>query len=278
MSRLPSPYLTVSVLMPVWNAARYLADAVESVIAQQTEVDWELLIIDDGSIDTSLDTAQRCARRAPGRIHVLRHADGANHGASASRNLALAHARGSLLAFLDADDVWLPDMLATQLALLHRHPEAAMVYANAERTWDMALPCTAAHHSLGYNRLPALLPPGAAEGLLAPMQPLTWFLEDETLVPCTCTVLVRSDAARAVGGFEDCFAGLYDDQAFYAKLMLRYQVAVQDRCVARYRHHAASCCVQSWEDQAQQQRARRDFEQWLAEHAQSSNLLALAAD
>ncbi|MBE7158710.1 MAG: glycosyltransferase family 2 protein [Rhodospirillales bacterium] len=264
----------------MYNAEAFLADAVASVLAQTTTVPWELLLVDDGSEDRTLAMACGFAEAMPTRVGVLRHASGSNLGTSATRNLGIRHARGKLLAFLDADDVWLPDMLHSQLRLLRHHPEAAMVYANAERTWDMSLPFLPETGPQGYNSLPPVLPPGARHGLLPPPLALEWFLTDETLAPCTCTVLVRTDVARAAGCFEESFDGLYDDQVFYAKIMLAHPVAVSTKCVARYRRHRGSCCVQSWDDAALQLTARRRFEDWLTGYrdAFESAQEALAAD
>ncbi len=260
----------VSILTPIHNAAEFLPDAIESVLAQEDASPWELLLLDDGSTDGSLALANRYALTAPHRIRVLRHGHGAHRGTSATRNLGLHAARAPVLAFLDADDVWLPHMLRSQLTLLQRHPEAALVYANAERSWDLDLLCDAAHGPLGYNTLPPLLPPHARAGLIAPPQALDWFLADETLTPCTCTVLVRTAIARALGGFVDAFDGLYDDQAFYAKLMLTHPVAVSTDCVARYRQRNESCCGQSWHNPALQRTARARFHHWLAAYRATS--------
>ena len=113
----------ISVIMPAWNAARYLAEAVASVRAQ-TFADWELLIVDDASTD---DTAALCRRLAAGdaRIRVVRNET--NLGAAAARNRALALARGTWIAFLDSDDRWQPEKLARQLALAEK-TGAALVY------------------------------------------------------------------------------------------------------------------------------------------------------
>lgn len=263
--------------MPVFNAEAFLAEAVASVLAQTGCVAWELLLIDDGSTDGSRALAANLQRRRPQQIRLLRHWDGRNHGASAARNLGLREARARFVTFLDADDVWLPHMLETQLALLTRFPQAAMVYGHAERAWNMALPYDPTRGCLGDNFLPTLLPDGQADGLLPPGQPLAWFLADETLTPCTCTVMVRTAVAQQVGGFEDEFAGLYDDQAFYAKIMLAHRVAVTTTCLARYRVHATSCCGQGWHNQELRQTARAHFDRWLAGY-RHANLPAPLAD
>src|SRR5262245_11303167 len=107
---------TVSAIIIFLNEERFLAEAVESVFAQDFR-DWELLLVDDGSTDGSAGLATGFARNHPDRVRYLRHADRGNHGMSASRNLGLSHARGQFVGFLDADDVWVPNKLSEQVAV-----------------------------------------------------------------------------------------------------------------------------------------------------------------
>ena len=86
----------VSVITIFLDAERFLAEALESVIAQSFR-EWELLLIDDGSRDGGPAIARRFAERKDYRIHYIRHADGANHGMSASRNLGLSRASGEFV-------------------------------------------------------------------------------------------------------------------------------------------------------------------------------------
>lgn len=106
--------IPVSVIMPAYNAASVLERAVASVGAQ-TFTDWELLIVDDASGDGTLALAQRMAAADP-RIRVFEHPR--QQGAGPARNTALSHARGRYIAFLDADDAWLPEKLDRQVAHL----------------------------------------------------------------------------------------------------------------------------------------------------------------
>ena len=107
----------VSVIMPFLDSARFIAESVESVRAQTYQA-WELLLCDDGSSDASTEIARRFAAADPERIRWAEHEGHANRGASAARNLGLSLARGDYVAFLDADDVWLPRKLEEQVALL----------------------------------------------------------------------------------------------------------------------------------------------------------------
>ena len=105
----------VSVVIPLYNKAPYVAAAVRSVLAQ-TEGDLELIVVDDGSTDGGAEAALAAADR---RLCLIRQA---NAGAGAARNAGIEAARGRWVAFLDADDTWRPERLARQLELFERHP------------------------------------------------------------------------------------------------------------------------------------------------------------
>jgi glycosyltransferase involved in cell wall biosynthesis len=257
---MPSP--EISILMTAWNAERYLCEAIESVLQQHTERSWELVFVDDGSTDGTLAIVKEYATRLPDKIRVLQHSGGANRGISASRNLAMRNAKGSLLAFLDSDDVWLPNHLETQADLLYRMPDVAMVYASAERWVEFSKPFNeqeARNADWGRNFIPPLVPPNEHPGLVERGRLVEWFCADESFVPCICTVMVRESAARAVGGFCDEFTGLYDDQAFHTKIASHFDVFANDSCTARYRQHAESCCGRAREFQEEAKQAKREF-------------------
>ena len=114
--------MTVSVVIPVHNGERYLAQAIESVLAQTCR-DFELLIVDDGSTDGSRGVMDRYARH-DARIRILSQA---NRGVSAAGNLGFEEARGEWVARLDADDIFLPDKLQRQIAFTRQHPEVRIV-------------------------------------------------------------------------------------------------------------------------------------------------------
>jgi GT2 family glycosyltransferase len=117
----------VSVIMPAYDVAPYIGEAIGSVVAQ-TFTDWELIVVDDGSRDETRMIAERYADQHPRRIRVFSHA---NRGASASRNVGFRHATGELFALLDSDDAWHPEFLAAQLRVLRARPDVAIVTGNA---------------------------------------------------------------------------------------------------------------------------------------------------
>lgn len=104
----------VSVIMPVYNAERFVAAAIESVLAQ-TMADLKLWVIDDGSTDNSLPICMEYAARDK-RVHILRNSS--NSGVAKTRNRGISQATGAYIAFLDSDDVWHPEKLCMQLELL----------------------------------------------------------------------------------------------------------------------------------------------------------------
>lgn len=113
----------VSVVIPVYNREAYVGAAIESVLAQ-TFADFEVLVIDDGSTDRSLEVAR--GYRDP-RVRLVRHAR--NQGLPRTRNAGIDGARGAYVAFLDSDDVALPSRLAKQVAFLDGHRDHAAVGA-----------------------------------------------------------------------------------------------------------------------------------------------------
>ncbi|MEI7861072.1 MAG: CmcI family methyltransferase [Planctomycetota bacterium] len=112
----------VSVVMPVHNGADTVGAAIASVLAQ-THPDWELLVIDDGSSDGTVD---KVLSHADPRIVLLRHTD--RRGVCAARNLGLAKATGHFIAYLDADNVWYPDFLERMAATLAAAPGQRLAY------------------------------------------------------------------------------------------------------------------------------------------------------
>jgi glycosyltransferase involved in cell wall biosynthesis len=115
----------ISVIIPAFNAERYIGQALESV-ASQTYQNWEILVTNDGGTDDTLRIVAEFAQRISQPVRVLEHEQ--NSGLSAARNTAMRAARGEYIAFLDADDFWLPDHLESVCALL-APGTADLVYA-----------------------------------------------------------------------------------------------------------------------------------------------------
>jgi len=115
----------VSVIIPVYNGERYLTQSIESVLAQ-TYHPTEIILVDDGSTDKTATLA----KQYHGQIrYVLQK----NLGAGAARNLGVEFAQGRFLAFIDADDLWMPKKLAQQMAVLASEPSVDMVFGNVKQ-------------------------------------------------------------------------------------------------------------------------------------------------
>ncbi|GGC97052.1 glycosyltransferase family 2 protein [Undibacterium terreum] len=118
----------VSVIIPAFNAAQTIARAIESVRIQNMDA-MEIIVIDDGSADDTYEVAKSLVR--PTEIfHVLKMPK--NGGVSAARNMGIRHAKGKFLAFLDADDIWLPGKLKQQVAAIKQDPLITLVSCNSK--------------------------------------------------------------------------------------------------------------------------------------------------
>lgn len=224
----------VSVIIIFLNAAEFLPEAVESVLAQTYE-HWELFLVDDGSTDLSTQIAQEYTDLHPGRILYLEHPEHANRGKGTSRNLGILHAQGEYVAFLDADDIWLPHKLEQQVAILSRYPEAGMLYGDTLYWYSWM----GNRDDVSKDFIPKL---GVETNtLIQPPKLLPLYLRGKAAVPCTCSVLVRRRVAQELNGFDvtcDGIRDFYEDQAFYAKVCLETPVVVIGTCWDKYRQHS----------------------------------------
>jgi glycosyltransferase involved in cell wall biosynthesis len=226
----------VSVIMIFLDAEAFIAEAIESVLAQRY-ANFELLLVDDGSTDASTAIARRYAKDYPGRIRYLDHDGHVNRGMSASRNAGIAAASGTLISLLDADDVWRPETLNQQVQTIVAHPEVGMAYGATE-IW----------HSWSGNpddaRRDYVRPLGVpTETVYEPPRLLSRFIAGEARPPATCSLIVRRTALEAVGGFEERFRGLHEDQVIFAKLCCTVPIYVSGTAWGRYRQHADSWCA-----------------------------------
>lgn len=118
----------VSIVMPLYNQRAFLTEAIDSVLHQIYQ-NWELIIVDDASTDGSLEVARIFERNDP-RIHIISLP--INRGVSCARNVGISEARGNFLAFLDSDDVWLPQKLTVQMKFMKLH-SAALSFSQYRR-------------------------------------------------------------------------------------------------------------------------------------------------
>lgn len=168
----------VSVIIPAYNAARFILQAIDSALTQTLE-DIEVLVVDDGSTDDTLALVEEVAR-LDGRIRIFSQANG---GVGAARNRAIAEARGRYLAPLDADDFWYPEKLSRQVSLLEERGE----------DWGLAYCWSRSVDEEGHISYP--LPHWPVEG------DILCALIYRNIIGNASVPLMRTSAVRAVGGY-----------------------------------------------------------------------------
>lgn len=215
----------VAVVIPVYNGACYLAAAIESVLAQSLPPA-EVIVVDDGSTDDGAAVA--CAFGPP--VSVLTQT---NRGPAAARNLGVAHSSGDLLAFLDADDLWLPDKLARQMQVLQDDPLCAAVVGRVE---NFISP------ELGVAQRWALAQAAAQTGDVH-----------------VGALLIRREAFRRIGGFDPRWRHTEFVEWWARAARLNLQYTVLPELVLRRRLHANNLT-------RREQNGRQEYPTMLREH------------
>jgi glycosyltransferase involved in cell wall biosynthesis len=201
---------TVSVIIPCYNHANFLADAIKSVRTQRWPAT-EIIVVDDGSTDGSSSVAAQFPE-----VRLIRQP---NRGLSAARNAGLAACRGDVLIFLDADDVLLPDSVEAAVRALESNPDAMMVFGQVEymhengRPMEHPIPTVSTNFYEEFLRRNYIRMPGMAA--------------------------FRRAVFELLGGFDPACSPTADYD-LYLRIMRRFPVAVHEAHVARYRQHAAN--------------------------------------
>lgn len=260
------PLPLVSIVVPIFNGERFLQETIASVLAQ-TYSHWELLLVDDGSRDRSPDIARQYAEQCPAQISYLEHRDHQNLGVCSTRNLGVRHAQGEYIAFLDADDVWLPQKLEQQVEIMQTHPDVGMVFSMS-RYWSSWNPSL---RNFGADYIPKF---GLSIDTLYPPQVLTLrsYPLGKAQAPCPSNILLRRRVIEAVGGFEESFQRsyqLYEDQAFLSKVYLTTSVYVSSQLWDYYRLHKSSCMATSKKNYLA---IRLFFLKWFESYLQSQGI------
>ena len=201
----------ISVVIPTYNYGRFVREAIDSVLAQ-TCAPLEIVVVDDGSTD---DTEQ-IVRSYGDRVRYIRQE---NAGVAAARNTGIANARGEYIAFLDSDDVWLPEKLAKQLARFDSDPGLGLVYAGAER-FDES------------GTLSVEL--DGMEGWIAP----ELLRLERGVIASGSGMLLPKQVAEEVGGF-DADLQPSEDWDFCYRVALRHRIGFVPEVLVRYRQHGS---------------------------------------
>jgi glycosyltransferase involved in cell wall biosynthesis len=211
-----APLPVVSIVTPAYNSAAYIAETVESVL-RQTWPAFELLIVDDGSTDDTLDVASAVA----GDDARVKSFSSPHGGPAIARNIGLQHASGEFIALLDSDDVWDPRYLSEQVALLRKQPEISIVSANVVSRGGPLdgtpfWPITSGTHELQTNE------PIAQEDAVSVF------------------AVFRRTVIERIGGFDPTYTG-NEDYEFWLRAMNAGFRVLQNRAVlGRYRRRPGS--------------------------------------
>lgn len=206
---------TVSVIMNCYNSARYLAEAIDSVVAQTFD-DWEIVFWDNQSIDDS----PKIARRYEPKLRYFRGEKFLPLGAA--RNEAIAVCQGEFIAILDCDDLWMPTKLAKQVDLIRSDARIGLVFADCDIVNKDA-------EVLGsyFDRTP---PPVSAA--------LIGLLSNRNFIPCP-TVLMRREALQKVGGFDPSLR-YSEEYELFLRIAQSYDFAHVNERLAKFRIHGGN--------------------------------------
>jgi glycosyltransferase involved in cell wall biosynthesis len=214
---------TFTVVVPAYNAEQTLAATIDSVLGQ-TEQDFELLIIDDGSTDGTLELARSLA--SDPRIQVINQS---NKGLAGARNTGIAAARGGYVAFLDSDDLWMPDFLAATGAALDADPGAAFAYTDGWALDDRRGLLRRA--TVMARQRPPVPPPRDAADFLSELIKRNFVLAEAT---------VRMTALAEVGSFVESLRAVEDYELWLRLLSHGYRAVRPPGLLLIRRDHEAS--------------------------------------
>ncbi len=213
----------ISVIIPLYNGARFIEQALDSVFEQRLPP-LEVIVIDDGSSDAGADVVSKYSIRHP--VVLLSQT---NAGQAAARNLGIRNAKGRLIALLDQDDIWYPDHLETlaQPFLQDLTGRLGWTYSNLDQiTQD------------GRLRLRSAL---STVDISHPKQRLDVCLSEDMFVLPSSSIFSRA-AFDAVGGFDDRLRGYEDDDFFLRLFVAGFQNVYINRALAQWRVFSGSAC------------------------------------
>jgi glycosyltransferase involved in cell wall biosynthesis len=203
----------VDVIIPAFNAAKYLPTAIESVILQTFD-DWQILLVDDGSTDDTAEVVAPFIRQLGPKLQYIKQP---NKGLPAARNTAIRHSSAEFLALLDADDVWLPYRLSESLKCFENRPDVGLAYGfNARIDPEGKVIDTFANRQ------------NPSEGRIAP-----YIYTRRINLPCP-TITFRKSCIDEVGLFDETFRAT-EDRDLWLRIALRYEVALAPKVIAHYR-------------------------------------------
>jgi glycosyltransferase involved in cell wall biosynthesis len=247
----------VSCIIPFLDQEKFLWEAIQSVLAQ-TYPHWELLLVDQGSVDGSPAIAKQWETKHPNKIRFLEHQKKQLLSKSSAFNLGVEWSQGQYLAFSEVQDVWLPSKLEQQLAILETNPEIAMLFG-ATYAW---YGWTNQPDAIQQDRIVPLQVQGNT--IIQPPHLLIQLIQDQSALPSLCDTLLRRESYDQVGEFEENDLGVDADLMFYTRLYYSAPVYVASKCWARHRQQDAGDSQSPNSSLALQQRGQ--FLQWVEQY------------
>ncbi len=248
----------VSIITCFLNPGTWLIEAIESVI-HQTYTNWEFILVDDGSVKDDADIAKSYAEKFCSKIFYVEHHGHVNKGLTISRNAGIKKSKGELIAFLDADDCWLPDKLFNQVNLFKAFPKAQMI-CEASRFW---------YSWNNRNNQDFIMLIGAPQGIYEPAELMKRLYPlGEGQPPCPSGIIIKKEAIERSGGFEEKFSGvyqLYEDQAFLTKIYSKEIIYISEQANNLYRKREDSM-TSAANDETMYKKVRLFYLAWLQEY------------
>ncbi|MDQ2833206.1 MAG: glycosyltransferase family 2 protein [Acidobacteriota bacterium] len=203
----------VDIIIPAYNAAKYLPTAIESVVSQTFE-DWRILLVDDGSTDNTVEVVAPYIESLGARIKYVKQS---NRGLPAARNMAIRHSSAEFLALLDADDVWLPSRLYESMRCFEDRPQVGLAYGRISRI----------------DQAGRLLDTWGGNNAWAAGKIARYIYMLKVQLPCP-TMTFRRKCVEEVGGFDETMRAT-EDRDLWFRIAERYDVACSSQVLAHYR-------------------------------------------
>jgi len=227
----------VSVIIPLFNQEKFVAQALASVFAQGMQA-LEVIVVDDGSTDRSATIVEDYARTTGERIHLIRQPN--SGGPAKPRNVGIQHASGQFVAFLDPDDYWYPEKLSQQLDTLTNFESVAMVFGNPHVVDVAGAVLNSYLNRVNYlqRAMPHLQRVGEHIYLSTPS--FFAFSSADVAGPLTSNVMVRRSALFAEPAWFPTDMRVGEDLDLWFRLMQKHKVVFIDQPLCAYRQHAES--------------------------------------
>jgi glycosyltransferase involved in cell wall biosynthesis len=218
----------ISIITPLYNGSKTLLETALSVLSQDFK-NWEWILFDDGSTDSTHEVVAELLAKEPNRIKYFEHENNANHGTAFTRNRAVEKSTGEIISFIDQDDIWSEDRLSHQYEILKKHDECAMIWSPAlywytDRSFVQ---------SVGYRGK------GLKPGVYIPPSFVKIFLSDLKGTPLPSGSLLRRKHFEEVNGYDESIRGS-EDIVLWLKIAQKYPIYFDEKVLIKYRKHEDS--------------------------------------